>query len=66
MVIRDISYLLTLSEAADACRVTPGTIRRWVKTGKLDAVTLPGGTYRIRHEDLARLIQVAHESDRGG
>ncbi len=32
---RNMKYY-SVSEAAQICGVTPGTIRRWVQTGKLD------------------------------
>lgn len=48
--------LLTTAEVAERCRVNPVTVARWVRTGKLDAVHLPGGTLRFRQSDLDALI----------
>lgn len=33
--------LLSLVEAADRLRVSPTTLRRWVKNGRIEAVRLP-------------------------
>jgi excisionase family DNA binding protein len=57
MAIKELSYLMTPPEAAAACRVSVGTLRRWVRDGSLPAVTLPSGQYRIRREDLVALMK---------
>ena len=46
--------LLTIEEVADYFRVSTKTIRRWVKAGKLLAVS-EGRTLRFRHEDIIEL-----------
>lgn len=46
---------LSLREAADAMNVTPGTIRSYIRTGKLKAVQVPskyGPAYEIRSSVL--------------
>jgi excisionase family DNA binding protein len=48
--------LLTIAEVAEIVKVRPETIRRYVKTRKLKALTLPGGDYRIRRCDLDVLL----------
>jgi excisionase family DNA binding protein len=53
--------LLTVSEVATVLRVDDTTVRRWVKLGVLDAVTLPHKgrrqAYRIKQETVDRLLQ---------
>lgn len=57
---RDSYALLTIEEVADALRVDPTTVRRWIKRGILDAVKLPqvGGntSYRIKRQTLNRVL----------
>ena len=48
--------LLTTTEVAEACNVEPETVRRWVREGRIAAITLPGGLKRFRREDIARLL----------
>jgi len=49
--------LLTSAEAAKMLRVSHSTITRYVRLGLLDAVRLPSGQYRIRLEDVEKLLQ---------
>ena len=44
--------LVTVAEAAKKLGLCVETIRRYVKTGILPAMTLPGGHYRIKQADL--------------
>jgi len=44
--------LLTTGQAADLCAVTPDTVLKWVKKGKLPATRTAGGHYRIALPDL--------------
>jgi len=55
----DNNDLLTVTEAAMAARVHEETIRRWVRDGKLAAIRLPGGTYRIEPSVLTALLTSA-------
>ena len=48
--------LITVEDAARIFKVRRETIRRYIKNGHLPAVTLPGGDYRIRVEDIQKLI----------
>lgn len=52
--------LLTVREVADQLRVDDTTVRRWIKNGILEAITLPhSGTrqaYRIRRSTLDALL----------
>ncbi|MGA2014777.1 MAG: helix-turn-helix domain-containing protein [Solirubrobacteraceae bacterium] len=45
--------LLTVGEIAQTLRYTEGTVRHWIRTGKLPAIQVPGGReYRIRLPDF--------------
>lgn len=52
--------LLTVREFAQRLRVDDTTVRRWIKSGALEAITLPHHTqrqaYRIRQETLDALL----------
>ncbi len=52
--------LLTVREVAEQLRVDDTTVRRWIKNGVLDAITLPHrgarAAYRIRRVTLAALL----------
>ena len=48
--------LLTIKEAAKILKVRRETIRRYIKNGYLKAVTLPGGGYRLREQDIQKLL----------
>ncbi len=52
--------LLTVSEVARILRVDDATVRRWVKQGVLEAVTLPHvnsrQVYRIKRETLEKVL----------
>ena len=56
--------LLTVREVAKQLRVDDTTVRRWIKTGVLEAITLPHrGTrqaYRIRRSTLNALLEPTH------
>jgi excisionase family DNA binding protein len=61
----DAGDLLTVREVAKQLRVDDTTVRRWIKTGVLEAITLPHSgrrqTYRIRRSTLnALLAQPGH------
>ena len=43
--------LLTVSEVADFCRLSPRTVRRWIERGELPAHRL-GRQLRISEKDL--------------
>jgi excisionase family DNA binding protein len=49
--------LMTTPEVAEAFRVSPSQVRRWIKSGHLPTVTTPsGGQYRIKRADVAKLL----------
>lgn len=55
-----MSELLTVAEVAKILRVDDTTVRRWVKQGALEAITLPHKNvrqaYRIRRDTLDKLL----------
>jgi excisionase family DNA binding protein len=52
--------LLTVREVAQALRVDDTTVRRWIKNGVLEAISLPHRdkrqAYRIRRSTLDKLL----------
>jgi excisionase family DNA binding protein len=63
MVGHDDHDLLTVSEVAQQLRVDDTTVRRWIKNGVLEAVTLPHvgqrQSYRVRRRTLDLLLNPA-------
>jgi excisionase family DNA binding protein len=56
--------LLTCREAAALARVNPGSVRRWIRTGRLPA-TGSGRLLRIQVADLERLLASGRRRDPG-
>ena len=52
-----IGELVTVEEAARILKVRRETIRRYIKNGHLQALTLPGGDYRLRERDIQKLLK---------
>lgn len=50
------SKLLSTGQAARECAVTPDTILKWIRSGRLPARRTAGGHHRIDKRDLDRLI----------
>ena len=46
-------WVYTPEQVAVLAQVIPGTARRWLRTGALEGVRLPGGTWRV-HESALR------------
>lgn len=53
--------LLTIAEAAEACRVSTRTVHRWIADGALEIVTLPSGRPRISREALDAMLLAPDE-----
>lgn len=53
--------LLTVKEVAQKLRVDDTTVRRWIKSGAVEAVTLPHlhkrQSYRVRQNTLDAVLQ---------
>ncbi|TKJ38441.1 hypothetical protein CEE37_13060 [candidate division LCP-89 bacterium B3_LCP] len=52
-----MSEFLTTGKAAALCSVTPDTVLKWVKAGKIPAKRTAGGHCRIRRGDLFALLK---------
>jgi len=48
---------LTTGKAAALCSVTPDTVLKWIKSGKIPANRTPGGHHRIPHSVLLRITE---------
>ena len=48
--------LFTTSEVAELLGTTRVSVWRWIKTGKIRAIKLPGGQYRIPREEVEKLL----------
>jgi excisionase family DNA binding protein len=59
-VIQEGADLLTVREVANQLRVDDTTVRRWIKNGILEAITLPHRglrqAYRIRRSTLEEML----------
>lgn len=55
-----VNDLLTVTEVANILRVDATTVRRWIKNGVLEAVSLPHRglrqAYRVKRETLEKLL----------
>ncbi|MGV9184659.1 MerR family transcriptional regulator [Arcanobacterium canis] len=49
--------LLTTREVVEIMRVSPTTVTRWVATGKVSAITLPGGQLRFPSSQIHQLLE---------
>ncbi|NQT11808.1 MAG: excisionase family DNA-binding protein [Planctomycetes bacterium] len=58
------STLLTTGQAARLCSVTPDTVLKWIKKGRLRGVRTAGGHYRIQRRDIEPLVVSQHMSGR--
>jgi excisionase family DNA binding protein len=56
--------LLTVREVARRLRVDDTTVRRWIKSGALEAITLPHRgkrqAYRVKKSTLDKLLRSPH------
>lgn len=60
--LSDLPDLMTIREVADLLRVSPLTIKRWGKKGKLPAIRINSrGDRRYRKDVVNRLLGVASE-----
>lgn len=58
-VVEQPPRLLRLAQVAQMLQVHPKTVYYWVRTGRLNALTSPGGLLRVRAEDARALCQSA-------
>lgn len=66
-MVEDMEELLTVREVARRLRVDDTTVRRWIKNGSLEAITLPHkgkrSAYRVKKSTMDRLMQSRHLSE---
>lgn len=64
--IAEDNDLLTVSEVATSLRVDDTTVRRWIKNGILEAITLPHAgerqSYRIKRATLETVLHTTQPS----
>lgn len=56
-LLQDDEPMLTPGEVATVFRVDPKTVTRWARTGRLHAVTTPGGHRRYREGEVRALLR---------
>ncbi len=49
--------LFTLNEITVMFGVNATTVTRWVRSGRITTIRLPGGTTRFRADEIAALLQ---------
>jgi excisionase family DNA binding protein len=59
-MVEDLEELLTVREVARRLRVDDTTVRRWIKSGSLEAITLPHrgkrSAYRVKKSTMDKLL----------
>jgi len=55
--IRHSKEWVAIQGVADYCMVDPVTVRRWIKSGRLPAMRLPSGHYRIAQADFITFLK---------
>jgi excisionase family DNA binding protein len=48
---------ISTGQAAKICSVTPDTVLKWIKSGRIPASRTPGGHFRINRNSLAQIIE---------
>ena len=64
MEAHDDDTLLTPSEVAAMFRVTPKTVTRWARAGKISAIRTLGGHRRFRASEIRHFLEHVEEADR--
>ncbi len=63
-MVEDMEELLTVREVARSLRVDDTTVRRWIKNGSLEAITLPHRgkrqAYRVKKSTMEKLMRSQH------
>ncbi len=52
--------LLKVKEAAFLLNVSRQSVWKWIKEGKMSAVKLPSGRYRIPESEVVKVLQTLH------
>ena len=48
---------IKIKDIASYCMVSQSTVRKWIESGKLRAIRLPSGHYRISWVDYRRFLE---------
>ena len=56
---------MTLAEAARVLGVSPRTLRRWARAGRIDGTRTPQGTWLLRRDAVERIAR-GIEGESGG
>ena len=59
-MVRELPNLLTTGQAAKLCSVTPDTVLKWIRKGRLQATRTAGGHFRIERRQLEPLSHTPH------
>lgn len=60
----NIEYLL-ISDAAEILGVSGQTLRRWIKKGYIECITLPSGHRRFDRKEVERVLQENKKTTKG-
>lgn len=55
--------LLNVTQVAKILKVNPATVRRWIKTGKMPAIQLPGGMFKVYGSTLDEILKEYQPDD---
>ena len=58
--------IFSVAEVANRLNVRSETVLRWIHSGRLTAMLLEGGHYRISEVELEKLIKPVNRSATGG
>ena len=58
--------LFTVAEVAELLSVSMSTIRTWLAKGGLTGLKLPGGDWRVRKEELDKMLARGERPGRAG
>ncbi|MBS7654203.1 helix-turn-helix domain-containing protein [Candidatus Bathyarchaeota archaeon] len=47
--------MLTTSEVAEIFNVTRHVVAKWIREGKINAIKLPGGRYRVPESEVEKI-----------
>ncbi|MCP4633424.1 MAG: excisionase family DNA-binding protein [candidate division Zixibacteria bacterium] len=53
----NIREFISTGQAAKLCSVTPDTVLKWIKSGRIPASRTPGGHFRINRNNLFKIIE---------
>ena len=56
VIMEKLERLLRVSEVAKILNVERHTVLNWIKKGKLRAIRLPGGRFRIPESEVKRIV----------